>query len=533
MIALTYRITLEEPLLATALSGDPNSAVAFPFIPGSMIRGLVASRAHATRPDDPLTDWGRPQFFDEQTRYLNAYPAAGSGQRRLPVPLSWRKEKTRLAEAGSIEDHALMSPDDSDFEMAKEVDGFTWLENTTVTMYSPKRQITVHTLRDRSAGRPTGEMSTLYRYDAMASGEVFEGAIIVPTEQIAEDIMAWLPVGDYRLGGAATAGYGHIRLDYHEPAIDSDWQECEAEAKKIAAGETFVVTLLSDAILRDDYGTEHTDLGRVLGLPVERVKAFKKVAPVGGFNRKWGLPLPQALALRGGSVFVFRATAPITAKAIATLVTEGIGERRIEGFGRLGINWQDKRVLTQDRLVSPNPQRHGGKLDGEAKGMAEQMALRRVRRELDRALVKTINRLQPDGNRAPANSQLSRIRVIARDALAQNDLARISDLFKPTKPTEADPQAVNPRVMKGRALKKFASARIDGQRMSDWIVNLADQSADIWKLLDVQPQGKPLGGAQPQLEGLAEEYAVRLIDGVLGRAMAGRRRGGRSDDSSS
>ena len=533
MIALTYRITLEEPLLATALSGDPNSAVAFPFIPGSMIRGLVAGRAHATRPDDSLIAWGRPQFFDEQTRYLNAYPAAGSGQRRLPVPLSWRKEKTRVAEAGLIEDHALMSPDDSEFDTPKEAEGFAWLDETTVTLYSPKRQITVHTLRDRSAGRPTGEMGTMYRYDAVAPDEVFEGAIIVPTEQIAEDIMAWLPVGDYRLGGAATAGYGHIRLDYHEPAIDSDWQESEAEAKKIAAGETFVITLLSDAILRDDYGTEHTDLGQALGLPVEGVKAFKKVAPVGGFNRKWGLPLPQALALRAGSVFVFRATAPITAKAIATLMAEGIGERRSEGFGRLGINWQRKWVLTQDRLAPPNPQRHGGKLDGEAQVLAKQMVLRRVRRELDQALVKTINRLQSTIGRPPANSQLSRVRVIARDALAQGDLARISDLFKPNKPTKADPQAENPHAMKGHAMKRFEAARIGGQRMSDWIADLADQPTDIWKLLDVQPQGKPLGGAQPQLAGLAEEYAVRLIDGVLGRAMAGRRRGGKSDGSSS
>jgi CRISPR-associated protein Csx10 len=480
MIALTYRVTLEEPLLATALSGDPNSAVAFPFIPGSMIRGLVAGRARATRPDDSLTNWGRPQFFDEQTRYLNAYPAAGSGQRRLPIPLSWRKEKNRVAEAGPIEDHAFMSPDDSDLETPKEAEGFVWLEEATVTLHSPKREITVHTLRDRSAGRPTGDLSTLYRYDALAPGEIFEGAIIVSTEQIAEEIMAWLPAGHYRLGGAATAGYGQIRLDYHKPAIDSDWQECADEAQKIVAGETFVVTLLSDAILRDDVGMEHTDLGRVLGLPVEGVKAFKKVAPVGGFNRKWGLPLPQALALRAGSVFVFRATAPITVKAITTLMTEGVGERRIEGFGRLAVNWQHKRVLTQDKLASPNPERRGGKLEGEAKVLAEQMVLRRVRRELDQALVKTINRLQPDRNRLPANSQLSRVRVIARDALTHNDLARISELFKPNKPTKENPQAVNPKAMKGHALKKFESARIGGQRMSDWIVSLADGPAGIW-----------------------------------------------------
>jgi CRISPR-associated protein Csx10 len=533
MIALKYRIKLEEPLLATALSGEPNSAVAYPFIPGSLIRGLVAGRCRSARPDDDLTAWARYLIFDEQTRYLNAYPAAGLGRRRLPAPLSWRKEKTRTAEAGPIEDHALMSPDASDFETPKEVEGFVWQEDGTVTLYTAKRQITVHTLRDRLAGRPTGDLSTIYRYDALASDEVFEGTIIVPTVQAAHEIMACVPTGDYRLGGAATAGYGHVYLEYHEPAIDTDWQESDALPAKIAAGETFIVTLVSDAILRDDRGETHTDLERALGFPAVQVQAFKKVAPVGGFNRTWGMPLPQELALRTGSVFVLRATAPITAAAVESLLGEGIGERRSEGFGRLVVNWQSEKTLTQEKLGTPHPQQRGPALTGDAKTMAQQMALRRLRRELDQALVKMINHPQLKVSRAPANNQLARVRVIARSALAQNNLVRIGDLFKPTKPTADDPEAKKPAAIKSHALKRFEAARVGGQRMSEWIAELADQPENVWLLLGVEPQGKPLGKALPKSGGLAEEYAVRLIDGVLGRAAAERRRGGRTDDSTS
>jgi CRISPR-associated protein Csx10 len=531
MIALKYRITLEDPLLATALSGEPNSAVAYPFIPGSLIRGLVAGCCRAARPVDDLTIWARHLIFDEQTRYLNAYPAAGLGQRRLPAPLSWRKEKTRTDEAGPIEDLALMTPDGSDFE--KEVEGFAWQEDGAVTLYNPKRHITVHTLRDRLAGRPTGDFSTVYRYDALAPGEAFEGVIIVPSVQAAQEIMAWVPAGNYRLGGAATAGYGHIHLEYHAPAIDLDWQESDALPEKIAAGETFVITLVSDALLRDDRGAVHTDLSCALGLPTAQIQAFKKVAPVGGFNRTWGLPLPQELALRAGSVFVLRAIAPIPATAIESLLAAGVGERRGEGFGCLVLNWQSKKTLTQEKSGTPNPKPRGPALKGDARVLAQYMALRRLRRELDQALIRRINHSQSKVSGRLTNSQLARVRVIARSALAQNDLARISDLFKPTKPTAKDPDAKNPTAMKPHALKRFEAARVGGRRMSDWIVELADQPENIWDLLGVESRGKSLGGVNPDTAGLVAEYAVRLMDGVLGRAAADRRRGGQTDDSAS
>ena len=41
MKAITYTITLEQPVLVTSLDGDPNSGVAFDYIPGSVIRGMI------------------------------------------------------------------------------------------------------------------------------------------------------------------------------------------------------------------------------------------------------------------------------------------------------------------------------------------------------------------------------------------------------------------------------------------------------------------------------------------------------------
>ena len=45
MKALTYRLRLHEPVLATqTASGESNSATASPYVPGSMMRGAMLAR---------------------------------------------------------------------------------------------------------------------------------------------------------------------------------------------------------------------------------------------------------------------------------------------------------------------------------------------------------------------------------------------------------------------------------------------------------------------------------------------------------
>ena len=43
MNVINYQITLLEPTLVTALQGDPNSSVAFDYLPGSVLRGVSSA----------------------------------------------------------------------------------------------------------------------------------------------------------------------------------------------------------------------------------------------------------------------------------------------------------------------------------------------------------------------------------------------------------------------------------------------------------------------------------------------------------
>ena len=80
MIALSFELCLKEPLLATALEGDPNSAVSLPFIPGSMLRGALIGRYLARCGTSDLAADPQPRVLrddGERTR---------PGRADLPLP---------------------------------------------------------------------------------------------------------------------------------------------------------------------------------------------------------------------------------------------------------------------------------------------------------------------------------------------------------------------------------------------------------------------------------------------------------------
>jgi len=513
MIAVTYQLTLLEPVLATALAGEPNSAVSHDYIPGSLVRGLVAGELR--RQESDLSIAQRHWLFNGQTRYLHAYPFVNK-QRSLPAPRSWRKDK-KVEGNPRIEDRTLLSEQESEFEATKDVTGFVVVSDEHAMFASRRRHITVHTLRDRFAGRPQRGQGAVYQYDALPLGAQFSGAVLVATNDQAEELLKLLPMGQYRLGGARTAGYGLAKL-HNLAIVNKTWHEYNTNLTDIATGQTLIITLLSDTILRDRYGATHTDLAATLGLP-EPVAAYKQTTVVGGFNRKWGTPLPQEQALRAGSVFVWQAAATIPLAQWQKWLEQGVGERCSEGFGRLAVNWQQA-----DALIQSKPDQHQHEIvavtltPGE-QATAQRIATRRRRLALDRDLAEAIKDLEPTIKGQPTNSQLSRVRIILRSALKERDPSRMSELFR----LDGDK---NVRALKPNAQQKFARCRIGDPeyRLSDWIKDLSDNPEKIWDGPFKSREDKPLGGIAPE-DWLTEEYALRLIDGVLEQMMQKNRKG--------
>jgi CRISPR-associated protein Csx10 len=475
MPALVYRLTLLEPAIFTALEGEPNSAVSYDFVPGSVIRGMVIGTALRQNKGglDAADQNARRLFFSSETRYLNAYilspiPNEEGWVRSLPVPLSWQHQKHDkriiydLAVSGSPADQQL-----------KSVGGFASVNGSQAALTLINRTLNVHTVRPRRGG---GE-GTVYRYDALARGQVFEGIILCENNSDGE----WLKTVLFEhststLGGARSAGYGRVQISDVRLLTEAP------EAPRFDNGNQVVVTLLSDAILRDanaQYAPSlDTLLGELsrLGLIVRAemsVQAFLDITMVGGFNRKWGLPLPQTPALKMGSALVLQ-NADWDAAVLHRLQERGIGERREDGFGRIAVNWQHEVSYTAseyDRsprhVVLPSPQ---------GSPAVAQRLLGRIQTHLsdqsfDRNLASVFRDATYQIHGSISKTQIARLRE------------EIADELRNTPPS---PNVLLKflRSIDGKyAADRYRRALIQGQPLEKWLRDIAANDKDEPRLL--------------------------------------------------
>jgi len=96
MDGFIYTLTLEEPVLANSLGGEPNSANSLYYIPGGAIRG-AAILAYGPDQDAAEGEFKR-LFLNGETRFLNAYPLMNR-KRALPAPLTWQVERKPAPDA--------------------------------------------------------------------------------------------------------------------------------------------------------------------------------------------------------------------------------------------------------------------------------------------------------------------------------------------------------------------------------------------------------------------------------------------------
>jgi len=522
MIALEYRMQLLSSLLVSGLPGEPNSAISYPYIPGSQIRGALIGEYLRSRKGNE-EDF-RKLFFSEDIRYLNAYPEGNAGRRMLPTPRSWftlKREKGKIFDLSNRE-----SPDRDPHDpkqKLKEVPAeFCSLSSSgEVELCSPMRQINVHTQRDPKMGRATRDEGAVFRYNALAPEQCFVGVILFATADPPSDdlqvVKELLEGGDLWLGRSRSAGYGHVRID--EVRVVEDWQEVDGQRapRAVSAGEKFTVTLLSDALVRDpitgQFDNDPTsEIAAVLGVDrgdLEIENRFWNTSLVGGFNRKWGLPLPQTVAVAAGSVFVFKTKKEIDEGKFQRLIERGIGERRVEGFGRITVNWRKEQEYTYPSetrdaqgkgTLDPTPP---PVLTGESKDIVEKMITRMFRARLDRWLAAEVNRI-PIANR-PSNSQLSQLRLAARKAMQQGSSLQ---LIK---------EHLDDARKRKTAREQFEGAYVDGQRLDRWIYDLLNKPDEL--LRELHPP--EIGGVtleRGKLDELAREYTIRLLDGVLHKA---------------
>ena len=538
MKIITFILETQQPVLATSFQGDPNSDVSYPYIPGSMIRGALIGRylkRHPELGEDFLSEAAlnkkvKSLFFNGKTRYLNAYLFCSKQKKRtLPVPLAWYKEKDdelptpQETRSLDVRDLSQYLPEQVSLKSLSQ--RFCTVNERQVVLYREKRRINIHNLRDRTKGRssPTkrdpatnqviqeGE-GAIFRYEALDVQQAFQ-AIILCEDDDAETIESLLKPADIWLGGSRSAGYGHIKINAAKCHNIEDWNEIDIKPENRVNRQRLKITLLSDTIIRDRCGQFSVDPCLVKQaiedkLPVQLPPAtnvFISSTVVGGFNQKWGLPLPQVPALSAGSVFVF--DAQLTAQQIKILETEGIGERCIDGFGRVAVNW-----LAEYREFSARPPEpikdNETKLDDKYHDLAGQMAENILRQKLEQFIVEKVSDIHLQGN--ITNSQLSRLEIVARKGL--------------TNPPSFIPVIELLSSLTSNASEQYRNTKVSGnksleQQLKDWLIKPIGNT-DSWlrnpQDLEVNIAGL-IRSIKPDSD-LVKEYTLRLIMAVAKKA---------------
>jgi CRISPR-associated protein Csx10 len=554
MKAITFLLHTQQPILATSLQGDPNSDVSHDYILGSMIRGALIGRYlrqnNIKHTDDILDAQRFPNikrlFFDaSKTRYLNAYPVDIDKKRTLPIPFSWYKNKgEEFSEDDDtpVYDFSKISIDDRDEDLSPKLleEKFCTVSDSDVLLYRVKRRINIHNQRDRKRGKGTDSNGAVFSYDAIDAGQTFQAVILCDSEKDKIIIESLLELKDIWFGGSQSAGYGHTKIELIPD--NSNWSEVEIDlSTRFKQKEYLIITLLSNAILRNECGqcvAEPEVLRQQLSKYLKKELEFQEngiyasSVIVGGFNRKWGLPLPQTPALAAGSVFVFQ-KADVNVEQLQQLEEQGIGERRIEAFGRVTVNWLDEYTTeyqvklatseNQNKQASCKPQ----SLTRDSFKIAENIAVKLVINKLNILLMNQVGSTEIR-KEAISNSQLSRLMIITRQALSQLELEQTKAKCQRKTIVElAEPINSLLQNLPSNARSQFERTQLNtgkrfDEQISEWLQSPNNWINEEWRsnkqTQNLVENGQPfikIANVQKTIDDyLALEYTLRLIMGI-------------------
>jgi CRISPR-associated protein Csx10 len=210
-----------------------------------------------------------------------------------------------------------------------------------------------------------------------------------------------------------------------------------------------------------------------------------------------------------GSVFVYPEDM-FSKDELAGLAADGIGERRVDGYGRLAVNWPG---LEKFSVVEPERTESTISVDlsESSKALALTMAKRLMIKELQEQLLVWSQKHTIHGK--INNHQLSRLRnVIHATINAQEyELGKIENFLSDLRPT---------------AKKQYERARIvgegktSGSRLKSWLEERLQKNDGIKRLgFDAESVPEVAGQKLALTDEIKREYTLRLIEALISQKM--------------
>ena len=342
------------------------------YIPGTALRGALAE-AYLAR-QGTVDDNFRALFISDQVQYGDLWPALEGKQTVLLPATAQGCKRYGLKHQKSFRDSLLDVWNSSDDTKTcpecggslDRVSGYL-CGLSPVEPLSARSRLRVSTAIERSTGTIAREMLfTRYTLTAQRLSEdkaslLFQGKVLLFNPTLKDELVRLLNANTTLfLGAGRSRGLGQVEVKFWSEAPATEplaerYQQFNAVAQRVVRDTSkryFSLTLLSHLALRDNL--LRPVLGEItpqhFGLPngvtwvcypnSNQQVLFLSAVTVPGWNAALGLPKPDTVALMRGSVLLGQCDAGQEQAVLARLAqieSEGVGERRNEGFGRVAV----------------------------------------------------------------------------------------------------------------------------------------------------------------------------------------------------
>lgn len=350
MKIIRYTIETKAPIIISESGGISFFSYTKTYIPGSIIRGMFASRYIIENELTSLNAYRNSYFKDfflsDFVSFSNAYiatPSASSHSaiENRPLPLSLHKNKK---DDSQIIDLLLKTREERKISQTKAIQGYGRFEDNNLFIQDVNKYLFFHHKRNKTSGAP--ETGMFFNYECLAPGQYFIGDIRFIDDNIATNFYnQFQNDSEFHIGRSRNSQYGLISIKLNSP---EDWTQNNKDCP-----DNIILTFLSDAILIDEEGRYCTDensienyFNAILNSSSAHIcieKAYLRIKEIENFVAVWKLRRPTDIAIKAGSCFLIIFNGNDDAlKKLNSFSFLGIGERRSEGFGRFVINWQHK-----------------------------------------------------------------------------------------------------------------------------------------------------------------------------------------------
>ncbi|SDZ35681.1 CRISPR-associated protein Csx10 [Proteiniborus ethanoligenes] len=340
---IVYELEAVENLKLAKTNMQIDSQDSMDYVSGSAMRGaFIYKYIRANNVNNINEGEHREKLLAGNIKFLNAYPIKNK-ERSIPLPKCYFAPKEKI-KAFDKELDIYLGLDSSlpqGYEKIKLCE-FVSINGNEYTKINVEKVSNLHINK-------LNEKNKLFRYESIKKGQEFAGIIKIEKEEYVKEVVELLENQIVYIGGSKGSGYGKCIVKNLEVLDENP----EITLSKLDKDTCYIyIIALSDIIYKDNLGLYRTKiddkfLKKVLQLDkVEFIDSSIETKNITSFNNKWNARTPNIVSIKAGSIFKYRIEG--TLDKSSQLIDNGIGERKIDGYGRIAITTElDNAVIKE------------------------------------------------------------------------------------------------------------------------------------------------------------------------------------------